>query len=196
MRGEAGVVADSLAQTGYCVVPDFLTAAQVAALAQDARELRPQFQPAGTGAQHVRDELVRGDATLWLNAPGANLPQRDVLARFEALRLALNRALQLGLFDFECHYALYPAGASYRRHRDRLRNDEARVLSCALYLNQGWQPGDGGELRLYLPRAAPLDILPQGGYLVAFLSERFEHEVRPARRERLSLTGWFRRRPA
>jgi SM-20-related protein len=29
---------------------------------------------------------------------------------------------------------------------------------------------------------------------VCFLSERFEHEVLPATRERLSIAGWFRRR--
>jgi len=29
---------------------------------------------------------------------------------------------------------------------------------------------------------------------VCFLSERFEHEVLPAKRERVALTGWFRRR--
>jgi len=39
-----------------------------------------------------------------------------------------------------------------------------------------------------------LQISPEGGTLVAFLSGRFEHEVLPATRERYSLTGWFRRR--
>jgi hypothetical protein len=29
---------------------------------------------------------------------------------------------------------------------------------------------------------------------VAFVSDRFEHEVLPGRRERMSFTGWFRRR--
>jgi hypothetical protein len=41
---------------------------------------------------------------------------------------------------------------------------------------------------------AALEIWPEGGTLVAFLSDRFEHEVLPARRQRLSLTGWFRQR--
>lgn len=186
--------ADQLAQVGFCVASDFLPAAQISALAQDARALHARFRPAGTGARHARDQQLRGDATLWLEPPGANAPQRNVLARFEALRLALNRELQLGLFDFECHYALYPPGAFYRRHLDRLRDDDARVLSCVLYLNRDWQRVDGGELRLHLPESAPLDVLPAGGTLIAFLSERFEHEVLPARRERLSLTGWFRRR--
>jgi SM-20-related protein len=36
-------------------------------------------------------------------------------------------------------------------------------------------------------------VLPEGGTLVCFLSDRFHHEVLPARRERLSVTGWFTR---
>ena len=35
--------------------------------------------------------------------------------------------------------------------------------------------------------------MPEGGTLVCFLSDRFHHEVLPARRERLSITGWFTR---
>jgi SM-20-related protein len=71
------------------------------------------------------------------------------------------------------------------------------VLSIALYLNADWRAEDGGALRLYLEaagRAPYADIAPVGGTLVAFRSERFPHAVLPARRERLSLTGWFRRR--
>jgi len=37
-------------------------------------------------------------------------------------------------------------------------------------------------------------VHPTGGTLVLFLSERFAHEVLPAKRERLSLTGWFKSR--
>ena len=36
--------------------------------------------------------------------------------------------------------------------------------------------------------------LPQAGTLALFLSADMPHEVLPATRERLSLTGWFRRR--
>ena len=35
---------------------------------------------------------------------------------------------------------------------------------------------------------------PAGGTLVAFLSDRVEHEVLPARRDRIAVSGWFRRR--
>ncbi len=37
-------------------------------------------------------------------------------------------------------------------------------------------------------------MLPQLGTLAVFLSANLPHEVLPATRERLSLTGWFRRR--
>jgi SM-20-related protein len=71
------------------------------------------------------------------------------------------------------------------------------VVSVVLYLNLDWGEADGGRLRLYLERAGepPFeDVVPEGGTLAVFLSERFAHEVLPAARERLSLTGWFRRR--
>jgi SM-20-related protein len=64
-----------------------------------------------------------------------------------------------------------------------------------LYLNEDWRRDDGGLLRFWPEEnAEALDIVPVGGTLVTFLSDRFWHEVLPARRERLSLTGWFRRR--
>ena len=100
-----------------------------------------------------------------------------------------------GLAEYEGHYALYPPGASYARHRDRFRDDDTRVLSCVLYLNEGWRREDGGALRLYVEGGRAIDVRPEGGTLVAFLSGRFDHEVLPARRPRLALTGWFRRRP-
>jgi SM-20-related protein len=66
----------------------------------------------------------------------------------------------------------------------------------SLYLNLGWSREDGGALRLYLeePESEPLEeVFPEGGTLVCFLSDRFHHEVLPARRERLAATGWFTR---
>jgi SM-20-related protein len=98
------------------------------------------------------------------------------------------------VFDLELHWALYPPGAHYARHCDRLRGSRARVVSLVLYLNESWRRRDGGALRLYLDANTTRDVVPRAGTLVAFLSDRFEHEVLPARRERLSVTGWLRRR--
>lgn len=68
------------------------------------------------------------------------------------------------------------------------------MVSLVLYLNDAWLPEQGGELRLYLDERRHQDVLPLGGSLVCFLSGQLPHEVLPATRERLSLTGWFRRR--
>jgi SM-20-related protein len=193
----AGRIADALAERGWAIAASFLCADLVQALAADARaQMRAgAFRPAGVGAgaQHAVRADIRRDVIQWLEPPGANPAQQTCLAQFEALRLVLNRELQLGLFDFECHYASYPPGAFYRRHLDRFTGDDRRVLSCVLYLNDAWLPEDGGQLRLYLPDGMR-EVRPEGGTLVAFLSERVEHEVLPARRERSSLAGWFRRR--
>jgi SM-20-related protein len=68
-------------------------------------------------------------------------------------------------------------------------------LTFILYLNENWTAADGGLLRFWPDeRTAALEIEPAGGTLVTFLSDRFWHEVLPAQRQRLSLTGWFRHR--
>ena len=150
----------------------------------------------GSGQRCQTRTDVRSDEIRWLQQPASSEPQRAFLHHLEQLRLMLNRTLQLGLFEFEGHFARYPAGAFYARHIDQLHGDSHRTLSCVLYLNENWKPGDGGELRLYLDGhgAGFEDVLPLGGRLVIFLSGRFAHEVLPAKRERLSIAGWFKTR--
>src|SRR5262249_19110106 len=155
-----------------------------------------QFHQAGIDRGHMltlRTD-IRGDRIAWLDQAEVNAATRPWWDALERLRMTINGALFLGLFAFEGHYAIYPPGASYRRHRDRFRGDDERVLSCALYLNESWTDADGGALRIYVDGGVAHDILPVAGTLVCFLSDRFEHEVLPATRERLALTGWFRRR--
>ena len=192
------MLADEIAARGWCVTDRFVASTLSRSLRDEARSrwAKGAYHAAGIGAGRspaVRSD-VRGDHIVWLEPQGASPAQQACLARFEGLRLALNRTLQLGLFDFECHFTVYPAGARYVRHLDRFKGDTRRALSCVLYLNAHWRTEDGGQLRLYLDEGHWMDVLPESGTLVAFLSERFEHEVLPARRERLSLTGWFRRR--
>ena len=62
-----------------------------------------------------------------------------------------------------------------------------------MYLNEDWTSADGGALRMYDDERVR-EVLPVAGTLVCFLSDRFEHEVLPATRERLAVTGWIRRR--
>jgi SM-20-related protein len=114
----------------------------------------------------------------------------------DRIRAAINRTAFLGLAEFEAHYAAYPPGAGYARHRDRFRDSDARVVSWVTYLNPEWRDEDGGALRLYTEDGQggerTIDRLPTGGS-ICFLSE-IEHEVRPAHRPRHSIAGWMRRR--
>ncbi|HEY0745870.1 MAG TPA: 2OG-Fe(II) oxygenase [Steroidobacteraceae bacterium] len=112
----------------------------------------------------------------------------------EDLRLECNREAYLGLFEPELHYSLYPPGAAYARHVDQAQGTTQRKVSLVLYLNEGWEPGDGGVLRMHEANTGVLDIEPLGGRLVCFLTSGREHEVLPARRDRLSISGWFRAR--
>ncbi len=146
------------------------------------------------GAQQVQ-EGIRGDRIQWLE-PGQSDTCDQYLQLMDGLRQALNQAFYLGLEDYECHFACYAPGAFYQRHLDRFRDDDRRTVSAVFYLNEDWQVEQGGALRLYLPDEREHDVLPQAGTLALFMSGEVPHEVLPATRERLSLTGWFRRRGA
>ena len=189
---------DQLAERGFGVVDDFVDTALLAELRARCVELNAAgaLRPAkvGRGAGQQLAPEVRGDFISWLETPERDAEQR-LLGKLDELRAALNRALMAGLEDFQGHFAVYPRGAGYARHFDRLVGSDVRAISAALYLNDAWRPDDGGYLRIYTGGGASSDVMPQGGRLVAFLSDRFEHEVLPATRERMSFTGWFRRRP-
>jgi SM-20-related protein len=188
----------ALAEPGWCVVPDFLSATETANLRDECLAARNHgdFHPAGVGrgVAEVRSE-IRGDQILWIDEALAGPALQNTLDKLETLRLAVNRHLFLGLFDVELHFALYPPGAGYHRHLDRFQDDDRRTLTVILYLNDNWTPDDGGLLRFWPDTSeTALEIKPEGGTLVTFLSDRFWHEVLPAHKTRLSLTGWFRRR--
>jgi len=195
-------VVNGLIETGWHVHENFLSAAEVAALAAETRALWAEedaFRQAGVGVGptlKVRPE-IRSDYVLWLDPAAPTPAQLPYVALLEQLRFAINQALFLGLFEFEGFLAVYPPGSFYQKHLDNFLGARHRLVTCVLYLNPAWQPGDGGELRLYPDENLPaqfVDIAPRGGTLACFLSERFPHEVLPARQERFSLTGWFRLR--
>ena len=77
----------------------------------------------------------------------------------------------------DLQFACYRPGGYYRRHSDA-QNASRRVLTAIYYLNEGWEPADGGMLRLYAPSSGveSLDIEPLADRLVVFDS-RIEHEV-------------------
>jgi SM-20-related protein len=192
-------IAHELERSGYAVAKDFLDAPQCAALAAECNALYASaaLLPAAVGRGGARQERadIRGDHTGWFEPATLTAAQSAYWQRMQSLRIELNQTILLGMDELEAHFALYPVGARYTRHRDRFRDDDARVLSSALYLNPDWHDDDGGALRLYADGAGQnphVDIYPMAGTLALFLSADFEHEVLPARRERLSIAGWFR----
>lgn len=186
--------ATALAVDGWYLMADFLAPAQIDALAGEciAMQARHQLRPAGVGANHQL--AFRDDHTGWIDWDHCTPAQRAFTQQMDALRQELGRQLMLSLEDSEAHYAVYAPGGGYARHLDRLRHSDARVVSTVLYLNHGWQPKEGGALRLYLGDGNHRDVYPHGGTLVMFLSSRFEHEVLPATRQRMSIACWMRQR--
>jgi len=182
---------------GIAVRDEFLATATIRALLGSAhlRRERGDFHAAhiGGGAGVQRREEIRGDFTCWIAAP--LLPAEEALLEdLERLRLDLNRETMLGLFELELHYAWYPPGAGYERHVDQPLGRGQRQVSLVLYLNEGWTPGAGGELRIFDAAGGHRDIEPVAGRLACFLTPGREHAVLPTLRDRLSISGWFRAR--
>ncbi len=189
-------LADTLRQADWALAeagpahPLLLAAADEARAHAGAGRLRAAATGRADGRQFAG---LRGDSTLWLDDPACGEAARALLAALDGLRGELNRRLLLGLEEVEAHFAHYPPGAAYARHRDRFASSDARVLSLVLYLNEDWPGEAGGALRLHLPDG-PRDVAPRLGTIAVFLSGEVEHEVLPATRPRFSVAAWFRRR--
>ena len=192
-------IIDGILARGYGIADAFLSPGEVRVLASRLHKQWDQgvFRTAGIGNQNATvEKQIRGDEILWLDEADAVPEELVFLNRIAELVQYINRTCYLGLRDCEFHYALYPAGTFYKRHLDQFRTDSRRRLSVICYLNTDWQETDGGQLALYLPNEngpeQTLTLAPLGGRLVCFESGRLEHEVLPATRERLSVTGWLK----
>lgn len=187
---------EGLAEQGYAVLDDFLAEGEVRALAVVLLQKFEQGQfvraGIGKGTMHTRNLKVRGDHIHWLSENSPEVAERQYLERIGHFMHYLNATCYTGLRSFEFHYALYPVGTFYCRHLDRFAQDDSRQFSVVCYLNEDWRSAMGGELVLYLP-GETVSVLPQAGRLVVFRSGELEHEVRPARHPRLSITGWLKR---
>ncbi|MDY7220019.1 2OG-Fe(II) oxygenase [Denitrificimonas sp. JX-1] len=190
-------IVDDLATKGWSQQAAFTPEDLTAQLAEECRHRaeKGQLEAAGIGRGNAKavNTGIRGDKIQWLEQ-GQNTAVDRYLELMEQLRAALNRTLFLGLDELECHFALYSPGAFYKKHVDRFRDDDRRIVTCIAYLNDNWLPEDGGELRIYLEHEHVHEVPPQAGTLVVFMSADLAHEVLPVQRERLSITGWFLRR--
>jgi SM-20-related protein len=188
------LIADALATQGYAICDQFLSQSEVQAILDtaDFREGIAAFRKAGIGKNSGLqvNEAIRGDYIQWLHKHSPHPAIQLYLDRLNELVSYLNVSLFLSLKDYEVHMTIYPVGSYYKRHLDQFRQDDHRKLSVICYLNHDWRDEHGGQLKMFLPEGT-VDVLPVAGRLVCFRSDRIEHEVVAATRERLSLTGWM-----
>lgn len=187
-------VADGLAENGYAVIDNFLSEDEVKSIValDEFQNGMLQFKKAGIGKSQDKqiNEGIRGDYIQWIDRTSAAPAVQLYLSRLDALISFVNQSLFLSLKDYEVHMTIYPPGSYYKRHLDQFKKDDHRKLSVICYLNENWKVEEGGQLRIYLPDK-DIDVLPLAGRLVCFRSDQLEHEVLPAIRPRLSITGWI-----
>jgi SM-20-related protein len=188
------LIADGLAENGYAITDHFLSPMEVQSILKvdEFRNGLSQFKKAGIGKLQDKqiNEAIRGDYIQWIDKASAQPPLMTYLSRLNELVSFVNQQLFLSLKDFEVHMTIYPPGSYYKRHLDQFKKDDHRKLSVICYLNESWKDEEGGQLRIFLPEKS-IDVLPLAGRLVCFRSDQLEHEVLPATRPRLSLTGWL-----
>lgn len=194
MNNHFEILVDGLADHGYAVVDNFLSQQEVTSILNldEFKNALLQFKKAGIGKQQDKqiNESIRGDYIQWIDKQKSAAPLALYLKRLEELIQYINQTLFLSLKDYEVHMTVYPAGSFYKRHLDQFKKDDHRKLSIICYLNTGWKKVDGGQLRMHLAEEIK-DVFPNAGRLVCFRSDQIEHEVLPATRERLSVTGWM-----
>lgn len=192
------VVFDQLAADDFVIIDNFFEENLYVKLKTFFSDIEHQelFKKAAIGAsgeEHIINE-VRGDYTYWLDK------ERDVeiLGVFDALeelRRMLNRYCFLSISSFEFHLAHYPVGSFYKKHLDQFEGRNNRLVSVVIYLNDDWQQGDGGELKVYPIGNDPVLVSPFGNRCVLFRSDELLHEVLTAQTSRKSLTGWMLYQP-
>ena len=185
-------IADALVEDGYVVIEKALGREFSLALLKLAKNEKDYTSAGISSSQdlHIEDSK-RSDKTLWIDEDSSS--QSEYLSFANGLQEYLNRSLYLGLKYYESHFALYDDGDFYEKHLDAFRGEKNRIVTSVYYLNEEWKESDGGELVIYDANDELLaKVAPNADTLVVFLSERFPHEVLPAKSKRYSIAGWFR----
>lgn len=194
---------DTLAEQQWVETLDFFPTSTIEALSQEIRELERngalRSAKIGNHTQEQDNAEIRQTQILWFDPDNLTSAQEAFWSVLKDVRLCINRTCFLSLSEFECHYAVYPPGAFYRRHLDQFRSDDRRLISFLLYLNEDWKEQDGGALRIYIPGTSSLeehaiDVRPDSGRVVLFQSGALEHEVLPTQRKRYGIVGWMKTR--
>lgn len=195
-------IISGILENQYVVVEDFFDRQEVEELrnALLSKYEEDNFKKAAIGnrVNEVIEKEIRGDFILWLNEAEGAEAEKKFFAKINELVNYLNKTCFLGILQKEFHYALYPEGTFYKRHLDTFQNDDRRKLSLVCYLNdEDWKPENGGELVIYKEEngvEVAKSFYPFPGRVVIFESQLLEHEVKPVKTTRLSITGWLKTR--
>lgn len=149
---------------------------------------------AGTGNELrvTHNKSVRSDKIYWLDRKHNNTCENDFFDLMDHFVSYLNSTCYTGITGYEFHYAMYEEGSFYKKHLDQFKNNDSRQYSMIIYLNEGWQQGDGGELCIHHDDQHLQHISPQNCKGVFFKSSELLHEVLVSNKPRLSITGWLK----
>ena len=195
-------IISDLLEKKFSIIDNFFDEAEVNELRESlhTKYEEDNFKKAAIGnrTNEVIARSIRGDFILWINEAEAGKAEKIFFEKINSLVDYLNRTCFMGILTKEFQYALYPEGTFYKRHLDTFQNDGRRKLSMVCYLNEeDWKPENGGELTIYTQdngKEEEINIYPFPGRVVIFESQELEHEVKPVKVPRLSITGWLKTR--
>ena len=195
MSNPFDLLIDSFLANNIGIDTEFISAALSEGLQQNILQLQKNdsMVVAGIGKGQVKDanQQMRGDKIYWLDKGNNNLFEQEFLLQIENFIAYLNSTCYTGITGYEFHYAVYEAGAFYKRHKDQFKNENHRKYSLISYLNNNWLEEEGGQLRIYHNENSQ-DIMPRSETSVFFKSGEMEHEVITSSRQRMSITGWLK----
>ena len=168
---------------GYIVVDNVLGRSAAAAIVDGIRSLDEagmlRLGKLQHGSRQTTDDATRSDRIGFLEPDRPeSCPTTGAVRAYIALadelraRLAeedpLVEAVQGSLDGCNFMAAVYPGGgARYVKHRDALPYKAGRKLTLIYYLNAGWRPEHGGELRLWPREGDPVVVPPVADRLCA-----------------------------
>ena len=185
---------DELSDRDHVVIDNFLGDGPYLEIRSFLLRMLPNFNEAGIGTDKQIDGKIRGDFTYWLDR-GRDAGLKDFWVMVDRCILHFNRYCYLGISGEEFHLAHYPPGGHYSKHLDQFERRNNRMISVVIYLNEGWQQGDGGELQIFRKDGSSFLVEPLGGRCVMFKSAEVPHAVLQAHKSRFSLTGWLLHNP-
>ena len=188
---------DGISDKDYVVIDHFFREELYAEIRSFFLSKLPNFKEAGIGvdSDNQINSKIRGDFTYWLDRKrDANLESFWEL--LDEIIHMFNRYCYLSLSGYEFHLAHYPSGGHYDKHLDQFENRNNRMVSVVIYLNEGWQKGDGGELEIFEKDGSSFLVEPLAMRCVMFKSAEVPHAVIQANKSRFSLTGWLLYQPS